>query len=73
MIGIFFTKVLSGDRTPIPVVQTYVYGVNASVEGTITQAETPASVKPSLSAGGSITWMYIVIGVVLLIVILNLL
>lgn len=69
----FFTKVLSGGRTPIPVVQTYVYGANASVEGTITQADTPVSVKPSSSAGGSIPWTYIVIGVVLLLVILNLL
>lgn len=69
----FFTKVLSGGRTPIPVVQTYVYGANATVEGSITQADTPASVKMSSSVSGSIPWMYIVIGVVILLVILNLL
>lgn len=69
----FFTKVLSGGRVPIPVVQIYVYGVNASVEGTITQAETPTSIKPSSAGGVSIRLMYIVIGVVLLLVILNLL
>lgn len=69
----FFTKVLSGGRTPIPVVQTYVYGANATVEGTITQAETPTSVKPLSSAGVYIPWMHIAIGVVLLLVILNLL
>ncbi len=69
----FFTKVLSGGRTSIPVVQTYVYGANASIEGTITQAEAPPSIEPSSSAGGSIPWMYIFIGVVFLLLILYLL
>lgn len=69
----FFTKVLSGGRTPIPVVQTYVYGANATVEGSLTQADTPASVKMPSPVSGSIPWMYIVIGVVVLLVILNLL
>lgn len=69
----FFTKVLSGGRTPIPVVQTDVYGANATAKGTITQAETPTSVKHLSSAGVSIPWRYIVIGIVLLLVILNLL
>lgn len=59
----FFTKVLSGSRSPIPVVQTYVYGANATVEGAISQAETPAS--------GSIPWKYIIIGVVVLLILLN--
>ena len=69
----FFTKVLSGGHTPIPVVQTYVYGANATVEGSITHADTPASVKMSSPVSGSIPWMYIVLGVVILLVILNLL
>lgn len=67
----FFTKVLSNGRTPIPVVQVYVYGANATVEGTTTQVETPASIKSS--SGGGTTWLYLVIGLVLLFVIFKLL
>jgi hypothetical protein len=66
----FFTKVLSGGRTPIPVVQTYVYGANATVAGVITQAETPASVKMSPPVKSSMPWKYIITGVVLLVLIL---
>jgi hypothetical protein len=69
----FFTKVLSGGRTPIPVVQTYIYGANATVEGSMTQADTPPSVKIASPVSGSIPWIYIAIGVAILLVVLYLL
>lgn len=64
----FFTKVLSGGRSPMPVVQTYFYGTNSTAEGAISQAETPAS------AGRRVSKLkYIIIGVVALLILLNLL
>jgi len=37
----YFTKVLSGGRVPIPVVQAYLYGAGATLEGTVSPEEVP--------------------------------
>lgn len=69
-----FVKVLSGGRTLIPVVQTYSYGANATVEGALSEAETPTSRKVSAPVSGSLPWIYVGIGVVVvLLAILSLL
>lgn len=68
-----FTKVLSGGGLLMPVVQTYFYGANATVEAAMAQTETPASIKPSSSSGGSAPWIYVFIGVVILFIILSML
>ena len=44
----FFTKVLTGGRSPIPVVQAYLYRPDATVEEAILPAEVPPKAKPSL-------------------------
>jgi hypothetical protein len=72
----FFTKILSGGRFPIPVVQAYIYRANATIEEAILQIETPASVSVSIpnvstSRDDSFPWEYIIIGVIVFIIILN--
>lgn len=37
----YFTKVLSGGRVPIPVVQAYLYGADATLEGAVSPEEVP--------------------------------
>lgn len=67
-----FTKVLTGGRAPIPVVQAYLYRADSTIEGSVSQSETPVtaissfSSPPTSSRGGSIPWKYVVIALVAL-------
>ncbi|HEX9671303.1 MAG TPA: HIRAN domain-containing protein [Thermoanaerobaculia bacterium] len=44
----FFTKVLTGGRSPIPVVQAYVYRPDATVKEAVLPAEVPPKASPAM-------------------------
>ena len=68
----FFTKVLTGGQSQIPVVQAYLYGAGSSVAGSVSEADFPTrngSVHSAASESHSaFPWKYIaIVGLVLLV------
>ncbi len=58
----YFTKVLSGGHSPIPVVQAYLYGADATLEGAVLPEEIPRSAatvgqprSAQVSRGGTVS------------------